>query len=142
MSLAAKIASIFGSDPTKLKTSVIPALSGATVQTQNTQTGAVGTTTTIMPFDDTVPQITEGSEFMTCAITPTNAANKLRIDVVFNGSPSATSYVTVALFQDARANALAVGSNYAAAGIYVQTVFTFFMTAGTTNPITFRVRAG
>lgn len=33
-------------------------LSGDTVQVVNTQTGAVSTTTTVMPFDDTIPQIT------------------------------------------------------------------------------------
>lgn len=115
---------------------------GDTVQVVNTQNGEVGTTTTIMPFDDTLPQNTEGSEFMTRTITPKDVANKLRIDVVVNGAPSVTSYVTAALFKDSDASALAVGSNYANAGSYVQTAFTFFMTAGTTSQITFRVRAG
>lgn len=123
--------------------SVNAKLSGDVVQVQNTQTGAVATTSVVMPFDDTIPQqVGEGAEFMTCAITPTNAANKLRVDVVFNGSPSTTSYVTAALFKNSDPDALAVGSNYAGGGHYVQTVFTFFMTAGTTSPITFRVRAG
>lgn len=124
------------------KVSAREPLAGAVVQVVNTQTGEVATTTTIMPFDDTLPQITEGAEFMTRTITPTSASNILRVDVVFNGSPNATSYVTAALFKNSDANALAVGSNYAASGIYVQTVFTFFMTAGTTSAITFRVRAG
>lgn len=115
---------------------------GDVVQVVNTQTGAVANTTTVMPFDDTVPQITEGAEFMTRTITPTSATNKLRIDVVFNGSCSTTSYITVALFKDAAANALAVGSKYGANGTYEQVVFTFFMDAGTTSATTFRVRAG
>ena len=55
-----------------------------TVQVVNTQTGAVDTGTTAMPCDDTIPQNTEGDEFMTLAITPTSATNKLKIDVVFN----------------------------------------------------------
>ncbi|MGL4297336.1 MAG: hypothetical protein ACRCTG_16630 [Aestuariivirga sp.] len=117
-------------------------LPGDVVQVVNTQTGAVATTTTVMPFDDTIPQITEGGEFMTRTITPTSAANMLRIDVVFNGSPNAASYVTAALFKDSDANALAVGTHYAGNGEYAQTVFTFFMQAGTTSLTTFRVRAG
>ena len=117
-------------------------LPGDVVQVVNTQTGAVATTTTVMPFDDTIPQITEGGEFMTRTITPTSAANMLRIDVVFNGSPNAASYVTAALFKNSDANALAVGTHYAGNGEYAQTVFTFFMQAGTTSLTTFRVRAG
>ena len=117
-------------------------LPGDVVQMVNTQTGAVATTTTVMPFDDTIPQITEGGEFMTRTITPTSAANMLRIDVVFNGSPSTASYITAALFKNSDANALAVGTHYAGNGEYAQTVFTFFMQAGTTSLTTFRVRAG
>lgn len=117
-------------------------LTGDVVQVVNTQIGAVATTTTVMPFDDTIPQITEGGEFFTRTITPASASNKLRIDVVFNGSPNAASYVTVALFKNADADALAVGSHYAGNGDYAQTVFTHFMDAGTTSEITFRVRAG
>lgn len=112
------------------------------VQVVNTQTGAVATTTTVMPFDDTIPQITEGGEFMTRSITPKSASNILKIDVLLNGSPSTVSYVTAALFQDSTANALAVGSHYEAAGTYCQVAFTYFMTAGTTSSTTFKVRAG
>lgn len=115
---------------------------GSMVQIVNTQTGAVATTTAIMPFDDTICQITEGGEFMTRSITPKSASNILKIDVLFNGSPSAVSYITVALFQDSTANALAVGAHYEGAGTYCQVAFTYFMTAGTTNLTTFKVRAG
>lgn len=117
-------------------------LSGDVVQIVNTQTGAVGTTATIMPFDDTICQITEGGEFMTRSITPVSASNILKIDVLFNGSPNAVSYVTAALFQDANASALACGTHYEASGTYCQVAFTFFMTAGTASATTFRVRAG
>lgn len=117
-------------------------LSGDIIQIVNTQTGAVATTTTIMPFDDTIPQNTEGGEFMTRSITPASASNILKIDVLLNGSPSAVSYVTAALFQDSNANALAVGAHYEGAGTYCQVAFTFFMTAGTASATTFKVRAG
>ena len=51
------------------------------VQVVNTQTGAVATGTTVMPIDDTIPQNTEGDQYMTLAITPTHASNKLLIEV-------------------------------------------------------------
>ncbi len=53
--------------------------SGAIIQIVNTQSVAKLTGTTILPFDDTLPQDTEGIEFMTRAITPTNSSNILRI---------------------------------------------------------------
>lgn len=120
----------------------LPNAAGVTIQTVNTQTGAVATTTTVMPFDDTIPQITEGAEFMTLSITPTSASNKLRIEVVFNGSCSTTSYITAALFKDAGASALASASKSGSGGTYEQVVFSHWVDAGSTSAQTFRVRAG
>ena len=104
-------------------------------------TNATGTT--ILPDDDTIPQITEGDEFMTLAITPTSATNKLKIEVVMALSQSANSFVTTALFQDSTASALAaMYENPGAASLSMSMSFTHFMTAGTTSETTFRVRAG
>ncbi len=116
---------------------------GKIVQVVNTQTGAVATGTTAMPCDDTIPQITEGDEYMTLAITPTSATNKLRIDVVANVSHSAAATVTAALFQDATANALAAQMHYfAQVAELFPFAFTYYMAAGTTSATTFRVRVG
>lgn len=120
-----------------------PTTTGTIRQVVNTQTGGVATGTTTIPIDDTIPQITEGDEYMTLAITPTNAANKLRVDVVFQGSVSVASWLTAALFQDTTANALAVGMTFQGTGTAGNTItFTHYMTAGTTSATTFRVRAG
>jgi uncharacterized cupin superfamily protein len=119
--------------------------SGKVVQVVNTQSGAVSTTATVLPSDDTIPQITEGAEFMTRTITPTSATNILRIDVVIYVSHSADTICTAALFQDAIADALAAGFEYtgtAQANLPQVLTFTHFMTSGTTSAITFRVRAG
>ena len=119
---------------------------GETIQVVNVQDGAVATGTTVMVQDDTIPQSSEGDEYMTLAITPTATANKLKIDVVWQGSNSsgsAGSYIA-ALFQDSTAAALAGGlsNKRGAAGAMNQVVFTHYMTAGSTNAITFKVRAG
>lgn len=118
--------------------------SGSVVQRVGTVTGAVATGTTTVPLDDTIPQITEGTEFMTLAITPTNASNVLTIDVVFNGSNSLGSgTLIVALFQDSTANALACSAQVMSnSSVMTQVKFTHRMTAGTTSATTFRVRAG
>jgi len=121
---------------------------GKVVQVVYTQTGAYACGTTILPLDDTIPQITEGDEYMTRTITPKNASNILYISVVTNFSHSVSdTWVTTALFQDSIANALAcanvsIWANNAAPNLHRQTNFNYAMTAGTTSEITFRVRMG
>lgn len=116
---------------------------GAVVQSVNTQTAAVATGTTVIPFDDTIPQNTEGDQYLSLAVTPTSATNRLRIDVVLFGTYSVAAWLIAALFQDATAGALAAFANYqqtATAGN--GSAFTHTMTAGTTSATTFKVRAG
>ena len=125
-------------------TTIITPLKQRIVQVVNTLTGAVATGTTITPMDDTIPQNTEGNQFMTLAITPTNASNKLKIDVViaYLGC-SVDTALTTALFQDSTANAIAaaVTSCIATTRSY-PVAFSYYMTAGTTSSTTFKVRAG
>lgn len=116
---------------------------GALVQVVNTQTGAKATGATVIPYDDTIPQNTEGDEYMTLAITPTSATNILKIEVVAFLSSGVGNWVMAALFQDTVADALAVSMVYnATAGASENSVFTHYMTAGTTSAIMFKVRAG
>jgi hypothetical protein len=97
-----------------------------------------------MPIDDTIPQNTEGDQYMSLAITPKSAASTLVIEVVFNYSESSPDAVTAALFQDSTANALAAAAGYVPSigDVPNQINFTHVMTAGTTSSTTFKVRAG
>jgi len=117
----------------------------AVVQIVNVSTGAMATTATAIPWDDTIPQKTEGGEVMTLAITPKNTNNLLVIDVVANVSATEGGWKTAtALFQDTTANALAVSMGYED-GVANQTRtahFRHYMTAGTTSATTFKVRIG
>ena len=117
---------------------------GSVLQVVNVQSGAVATGTTTIPNDDTIPQITEGTEFLTLAITPSSATSKLKIDVIIflAHSVSAASIIT-ALFQDSTANALSVATNQDPnPGGMMPMCITYYMTAGTTSSTTFRVRGG
>lgn len=128
-----------------IETALGVGLTNTVVQVVNTQSGALTTGTTVMPFDDTIPQNTEGDEYMTRAITPKSATNKLKITVVVHGGHSATSAhkICAALFQDTTAGALAAGYNTLAdSGSCGQITFVHYMTAGTTSATTFKVRAG
>ena len=113
------------------------------VQVVNTQTGAVATGTTNTPNDNTIPQNNEGIEFMTLAITPTHASNKLLIEVVAVLSDSAIQVYTTALFQDSTAGALACTIHRGDVADGNSTVtLTHYMTAGQTTSTTFKVRCG
>jgi hypothetical protein len=116
---------------------------GTVLQVVNTMNSTVATGTGTIPQDNTIPQNTEGTEFMSLAITPTATTSKLKIDVVVNGAASASNSYLVALFQDTTANALAaINHNVAANNVCEESNFTYYMTAGTTSATTFKVRAG
>lgn len=122
-------------------------MSGTTlnaIQVVGNQTGAVATGTTQIPFDDTIPQNTEGDQYLTQSITPRSAASTLLIEVVLLVSVSSTNQVTVALFQDSTASALAAVGNYVAttSNAIDTVILRHRMTSGTTSAITFNVRAG
>ena len=85
-SIQAKI----GIDGSAVETSHDFMLKNATIQTVNVQDGASTSGTTAIPQDDTIPQNTEGDEYMTLAITPVNSNSKLKIEVVANFSVGGT----------------------------------------------------
>ena len=113
------------------------------IQRVYNSSGAYATTTSAIPLDNSIPQITEGSEYITVSITPTSATNILEIkaSIPVSGSTALTS--AIALFQDATANALTAsvltlgGAGYAGA-----LSVTYTMIAGTTSATTFRTRVG
>ena len=129
--------------PTNTGTLLSTKSAGTVLQVVNVQTGTVATGTGIIPFDNTIPQITEGNEYMTLAITPTSATSLLIINVVFYNSNTPQDEMTVALFQDSTANALAAVSATPFTPTARQVIcFTHKMTSGTTSATTFRIRAG
>lgn len=119
-------------------------IAGEIVQVVNYQTGAVATGATPMVLDDTIPQKTEGNEFMTLAITPKNANNILVIIATSFGCFSATpASMGIALFKDAVADALAAMARRAfGADSPEDIILKHYMVAGTTSEITFKVRIG
>ena len=107
------------------------------------QTGTYATGTTIIPDDNTVPQNTEGDQYMSLAITPTNALSILIIDVIGFASHTASHRLACALFQDSAANALAATSaQIDSVSTPVHLLLRHTMTAGTTSLTTFKVRVG
>jgi len=84
---------------------------------------ALTTLGTILPLDNTISQITEGDEFLSVAITPTNASSILRITVTaLVGCASANTNVSIALFVDATANALNATRTFCGGSTFATTV--------------------
>lgn len=133
--------------PTRLQLfgSGVP-LPGVLIQATRTDFPSVATGTTQIPNDNTIPQITEGDEYMTRAITPASAANVLRVagNLTLSSSGGAGSGITAALFQDSTANALKAifQRSVASVSITAPLILSHAMLAGTSSSTTFRVRAG
>lgn len=117
---------------------------GIVCQVVGTNYSAVSTGSTDMPYDDSIPQNTEGDEYMSQAITPKATTNILVIEVVATLSRAAANgRISGALFQDSTANALAATEIYigAATSTGVMTL-RHVVAAGTTSSTTFKFRAG
>ena len=101
------------------------------------------TNNTTIPFDDTIPQNTEGTEVLTLAITPTKATVLLKIEYVTIVDFGAYQGFTVGLFQDTTANALcATCITNGAQGCTFTIPLIYNMVAGTTSATTFKIRVG
>jgi hypothetical protein len=122
----------------------IAAFGGRVLQIVESVSSSVATGSSQIPQDDTVPQITEGDEYITAAITPHSASNKLLVEFegLFSGSASGV-FIAIALFQDSFADAVAatiVASSNINQASPVR--LSHYQQASGTSLITFRVRAG
>jgi hypothetical protein len=108
-------------------------------------TGAYATGSTVIPFDDTIPQITEGNEVMTLEITPTSATSKLLVNVDVSGASNVQGNWTAALFRDSTANALATAQTKQSdvnPDHLDHLHLTWVADADSTSATTFKVRCG
>lgn len=118
---------------------------GVCVQLAYATYTAAATGTTQMALDDTLPQNTEGIEFMTCAITPKASTNVLVIRAQTHiASSIANNNLMSALFRDSGADALAWARNRSptVAGAGESFSMEHVLVAGSTSATTFKVRAG
>jgi hypothetical protein len=117
--------------------------SQAFFQSVNSSTGATATGTTVIPFDDTIPQNTEGDQYLSVSITPKSATNVLIVDVVLVLESSVVGHIITALFVDSTVDAVAAFSQRNRNSLDEITLnFKHRMVAGSTSAMTFNVRAG
>lgn len=110
------------------------------------ETGGVATGTTQIPADNTIPQNTEGDQYMVLPFAAVNPNSTLIIDIFgnFATSAGAATAFTVSTFQSGTANALAamVMNNTGSANNSLNLAFRHKMLAGSMAPTAFSVRAG
>jgi len=108
-----------------------------------TDYSGVSTGTTVMIRDDTIPQNTEGDQYMAIQFTPASATNRLVIEVMAQVANGGTQQIIMALFQDTTANALfAVSERDVGVNEEHQINLKHEMVAGTTSQIEFKIRIG
>lgn len=108
-------------------------------------TAAYTAVTATIPYDDTIPQNTEGGEILTATITPVSASSMLVV-TVFGQLITDVSGVgaTAALFRDSTANAVAAHGGTAATGnrLGLTVAMKYSVISGSTSATTFKVRVG
>jgi hypothetical protein len=97
--------------------------------------------TTVIPNDNTIPQITEGVQILTLTITPTSTSSKIRL--VFQGTGSSTDVLAAALFRTGTADALAADVVNPSSGTDIRKVgIDFIDSPASTSALTYSVRVG
>ena len=119
---------------------------GKVVQVVHTHVTAHVTGTTVSVRDGSIPQITEGNEVMTLAITPTSTSNKLLVHVIALGNAShANRNMTMALFNtDVHSTNAISTTGWLSENTdwEITNPLVHYLTAPTTSETTFRVRLG
>lgn len=115
---------------------------GSVTQCISTTNATPLTITTVIPFDDTKPQVTEGTEILSATITPSSATSKIRVRFGFSMGRYANTnpVITAAVFNGASDAIYAIYQNVEpSAGAF----FGEYIDApGTTAPKTYSVRVG
>jgi hypothetical protein len=86
-----------------------PFNNGLIIQQDYFKTGTFAQGTTVIPSDNTIPQITEGTQFMSLAFTPLRATSVLKIDVVLCGQLNIDAMWSASLYKDADVDSIGSG---------------------------------
>jgi hypothetical protein len=117
---------------------------GKLVQMQYSRSTTPGSTTAVIPFDNTTPQNTEGVELLTVSITPKSASNLLIIEVdIAAADGNGVGAVIISLFKDSTVDAIATAYSVIPSADYSDLLhLSHIMPAGSTSSTTFKIRFG
>ena len=119
--------------------------SGKVLQSLYSEYTGQGTLSATIPTDASIPQVGEGTELFSQAITASSGSNTIEISAVIYGAPAGTANTNAAIFLDGGSNAIyacqtghdAGGGNEPANG-----TVRFRVSAVDTNEHTYSVRVG
>jgi hypothetical protein len=134
-----------GDETIELSTALAAKVSSKILQVVQGTSAAFLTTTANIPLDDTIPQISEGTQFLTATITPVAVSSSLLVEVVMHtANDNAASLNLISIFRDSGVNALSSAwarspaANTPPAPIVVKVL----VSAGSVSATTFTVRGG
>jgi len=106
-------------------------------------TSSIAVTVTL-PFDDTIPQLTETTFIISATITPQSVSNNLLFEFTCNGVATNTTVPVAALFEAPGTSAIAVGPGPEASGTQqIPLALRFYdVPSSSGSPITYSVRVG
>ena len=118
---------------------------GKIVQSLYSEYAGEATLSTTIPLDDTIPQVGEGTELFSQAITASNGSNIIEISAIVHGAPQGTATLIAALFLDGGGDAIyacvlghdGVGGNQSDNG-----TLRYRVAAADTSAHTYTVRVG
>lgn len=131
------------SDATKMLVGDMSWASRGIIGTAAASTGSVITCSTIIPLDDTIPQITEGTEVLTVSYTPKFSTSNLLVEAELFIYSSTGQEKIAALFRDSTANA--IGANITQVSLTNQASFlgvSAVVVSSSTAATTFKLRVG
>lgn len=124
------------------RASGLAVIGGGVVQTAYNENNSYTSLTNPIPWDDTIPQNTEGTEVLSASITPRSASNVIIITAVVYIGDVTGGRPASALFVSGSSDAIAVASGgIGPNGIETLTI-NYRLSAGSTAARTYSVRAG
>ena len=122
---------------------------GVVLQQVRTSTSALIPLVTAIPYDDTIPQITEGTQILSLAITPTASDSVLVVEakcpVSTSGAPNLAE-ISIAIFRGSTASAVAAGmalqGNTENQDLAVMCALNHFESSASTDATSFQFRVG
>jgi hypothetical protein len=115
---------------------------GDIVQSVRDEDSSYATSSTSVPFDNTIPQRTEGNELMSVSITPSSAVNLLDLTSQAVLGHSNNAVMIMSLFSSSDSDAIAsVVNQYLTDEVRTPSI-SARQVSGTTSSTTFSVRAG
>ena len=99
--------------------------------------------TTVIPFDDTIPQVGEGTQILSVSITPKTTTNRIRLRFTGTGNISSNDVIIFAMFANGAADAIAAGATFSqATGNLVNCILETELVPGSTSAQTYTLRVG